>query len=118
MRDSTLVKISLAWALIGIFILMVAANLAKPAEISISGLADNIGNTVVLRGEVTRAAYRESVSFIDIKDNSSKATVVLFDVPAQNLSAGDFIAVKGKVSVYKNELELVADKIVCLKCGI
>jgi len=117
MKDSTLVKISLAWALIGIFILLVIANFAKPQEVKISELENNIGKSVVLQGNVARAVYKESVSFIDLSDNTGKTTIVLFGSPKENVTSGDFIAAKGKVSVYRNEIELIADDIICLKCG-
>lgn len=118
MKDSTLVKISLAWALIGIFILLVLANFAKPQEIKVSDLGNNLGKSVVLHGKVSHATYKEAVSFIDLADDTGKTTVVFFGASKNNLSFGDLIAVKGKVSVYKNEIELIADEIVCLECGI
>ena len=116
MKDSTLIKLSLAWSLIGIFVLILIASFAKPDVIKIKELEANIGKTVAVQGEVIKADYKDKVSFIDLKDETGKTTVVLFENPKNKVEKMDVIAVKGKVQVYKGDLELIAEEIICVSC--
>jgi len=117
MKDRKLLVISLAWSLIGIFLLMLVAIFTEPQETLIANLEENLGKTVIVNGDVTKATYKENVAFIDIKDKTGKVSVVLFEKPAYQVVSGDAISVKGKVQIYKDELEIVADEIACLACG-
>ncbi|MFH0869239.1 MAG: OB-fold nucleic acid binding domain-containing protein [archaeon] len=116
MRDSTLVRLSLAWALIGIFVLLGIAAFAKPEQVHISELENNLGKTVAVSANVAGASYKQDVSFFTLEDETGTISAVFFG-NMTGISEDDVIAVKGKVSVYKGELELVANEIVCLKCG-
>jgi DNA/RNA endonuclease YhcR with UshA esterase domain len=117
MKDRKLLVIALVWSLIGIFLLILAALFSEPEKVLISNLEENLGKTVIVDGEITRATYRENVAFIDLKDETGEITVVLFKEPAYQVTTGDLIAVKGKVQTYQDELELVADEIICVACG-
>ena len=116
MRDKTFLKIALAWSIIGIFLLILIANYTAPPELNIIELGENMGKTVVVDGIVDKTTYKKEVSFIDLKDSTGKITVVLFDNPAKKVYANDEIKVKGKISEYKGELEIIADEIFCVKC--
>ncbi|MEM4248136.1 MAG: OB-fold nucleic acid binding domain-containing protein [Candidatus Nanoarchaeia archaeon] len=117
MKDRGLLVIALVWSLVGIFLLILAALFAEPEHISIDKLGDNLGKTIIVSGTITRSTYLENVAFIDIYDETGKALIVLFKEPAYKPDLGDVIAVKGKVQLYKDELEVVADEIICVACG-
>ena len=117
MKDRGLLVIALAWSLIGVFLLILAAMFAEPEHISIDKLEDNLGETVIISGTIARSTYLENVAFIDLYDETGRALVVLFKEPAYKPDLGDVIAVKGKVQTYQDELELVADEIICEVCG-
>ena len=117
MKDRKLLVIALAWSLIGIFLLILFALFSEPEKIQLKDLQDNLGKTVVAEGDVTKATYLDTVAFIDLSDETGDALVVLFKQPAYKVSAGDVIAVKGKVQLYQNEIELVADEIICIACA-
>ena len=116
MNDRTLIKISLAWALIGVFALILIASYAKPEQIKISDLENYVGKTVLLQGEILRVSGNDKTSFIDLKDDSGQTTVAVFG-PAGNVTAKDSVAIKGKVQVYRNEPGLIASEIYCVKCS-
>ncbi len=115
MDDRTLIKISLAWSLIGIFALILIASYSAPEQIKIKDLESNVGKTVLLQGEVLKVSAAESATFIDLADDSGKITVVAFD-KVQNITERNIVTVKGKVQIYKGNLELIASEIYCVKC--
>jgi len=115
MDDRTLVKISLAWSLIGVFVLIFIASYAEPEQIEIKNLENYVGKTVLIRGEVVGMSARESASFMGISDDSGNTTAVAFE-KITNISIGNIVAVKGKVQLYKGEPELIASEIICISC--
>ena len=115
MDDRTLIKISLAWALIGVFALILIASYGQPEQIKISELGDNIGKTVLIRGEISKINAKSSASFIDLSDNTGNATIIAFE-KITNITAGNTVAVKGKVQMDKDEPELITSEIYCVKC--
>lgn len=117
MKDSALLKIALIWSLIGIFILLLVAVYTEPREIAISELDKHIDEVVVVSGFIDYVNYKEKISFIDLRGYSGDIQIVVFDDMNKSISIGDQIAVKGKVSLYKGDLEIIADEIACLECG-
>lgn len=117
MKDHTLIKLSLAWSLIGLFVLILLASAAKPPLIKISQIENYVGKTVIIQGEVLKVTYKETVSFIDVKDETGKISIVVFNRLDKKFGLGDLIAVKGQIKVYKGDLELIASEIFCTKCG-
>lgn len=116
MRDSTLIKISLAWALIGIFILLSIAAFAKPQQLQISDLNDNVGKTVVVFANIKDIGYKTDVVFLTLQDATGEIPGVFFGNQKNELSAGNSIAVKGKIQMYRGELEIVVQEIICTNC--
>lgn len=117
MRDKTLIKIALAWSLIGIVALMFVSEYTEPPTIKIIELGDHMGKTVAIQGNVTRAIYSEKVTIFEVKDRTADIKVVVFEKMNKTISKGDEIKAYGKVKIYKNELEVIADRIECLRCG-
>ncbi len=115
MKDNTFLKISLVWSLIGLFLLLLLAYFSEPQVIKISDMEQNVGKSVVIFGTVENARYG-STSFIDLSDKTGNTTVVLFAEPQNKTQTGEQIGVKGKVQFYKNNFELIADEIRCVKC--
>ena len=116
MRDSTLIKISLAWALIGIFILLSLAAFAEPQQRQISDLNDNVGKTVVVFADIKGISYKTDVVFLTLQDSTGEIPGVFFGNQESTLSAGDSVAAKGKIQMYRGELEIVVQEIICTGC--
>ena len=117
MKDSLLLKIALIWTVLGIFILFFVSTYFEPEEVIISDLSLHVNKAVYVKGTISEVSYKETVSFIDLEDDSGKIDVVLFELPKQSLKTGDFIKVKGKVTIYKGNLEIIAQEILCLNCN-
>ena len=116
MKDRTLIKISLAWSIVGIFVLILAVGLLAPQHIQLSEMERNIGKTVLIQGEITKISVTTATTFIDLQENETTASVVLFGRPSKPLQEGDIVAAKGKVSEYSGLLELIAGEVYCVKC--
>ena len=110
MQDKVLLKLSLLWALVGLFLLLLIANFTQPPEIKAIQLEDNLDKIVLVEGEVMNIIPRDTVTFIDLQDSSGKIRVVLFD-KLNSINQGDKIQVRGRVELYKGELEVIADEI-------
>ncbi|MBI4018429.1 MAG: OB-fold nucleic acid binding domain-containing protein [Candidatus Aenigmarchaeota archaeon] len=110
MKD--LEKVSLVLAAAGIIALFFVTESSKPAEIT--GLAVDssyIGRDVMINGTIKSIAIREGNVFATL-ENSTR--VVLFRGKAagsEALRRGDKVSVTGKVQLYKNQLEIVAEEI-------
>lgn len=116
MEDKTLIKICLAWSCIGILILIGFALFTEPKPVKISELNEKIGKTIIIQGEVLKASYKEKASFLDVADGSGNISVVLFAKPENKTIQGDVVQVKGIVKLYKGDLEIVADEVLCIRC--
>ena len=110
------IRYSLIWALIGIFILLLVSEFYEPNLISVVGVAENSGKIVKVRGILEKANYYDTVNIFRLVDNTGSIKVVTFEKPDRILKQGDFVEIKGKVTVYKGELEIIADVISCLRC--
>lgn len=117
MKDKTLIKIALAWSLIGIAALLFISEYSEPDRIKIIELGDHTGKIVYIQGIVAKTTYAEKVTIFEVDDGTSDIKVVAFEKMNKTIDKGDEIVVYGKVDTYKNELEVIANKIDCLKCG-
>jgi len=113
MQDKVLLKLCLLWALVGIFLLILIANFTQPPEIKAIQMEDNLDKIVLVKGIVTQITPRDTVTFIDVKDSTGEIKVVLFD-KLNSVNQKECIQVRGRVELYKGELEIIADEII--KC--
>ncbi|MEM2874327.1 MAG: OB-fold nucleic acid binding domain-containing protein [Candidatus Nanoarchaeia archaeon] len=117
MRDRTFVIIALIWSLVGLFLLLLIANFAQPPQLKISELEGKIGKVVQLSPVVVESiSYKSDVVFLKLNDSTGTILGVYFDEPPFDLVAKDIVSVKGKVQMYKGELEIVIGELKCLSC--
>ena len=116
MRDKTFIKIALGWSILGLFLLILIAAFTAPPQVSVIELESNMGKTVAAQGVIDSTSYKEKVAFIDLRDGTGKITVVVFEDLPNKVYKNDEIRVKGKVSEYKGQLEIIADEIFCMSC--
>lgn len=116
--DQKLTKISLFTALIGIVMIYVVTVFVGPQNMSIKDIKESdVGKQVTLNGTVFSMSENNGNVFIDLQDSTGNITVVMFERTARGqknvytLKNDDKIIVEGQVNVYKNELEIIANKI-------
>jgi exonuclease VII large subunit len=116
--DSQIKKISFAIAIIGIIGVVVASNFTGPETIELKDLDDDkIGHIIEVSGMIASFSTSDGHIFIDLTDGQNKIPVVMFERTARgqkevySLVKGMNVTVKGKVLLYKNEIEIQADTI-------
>lgn len=109
MKESTLLKIALVIALVGVIILFFISDEVKIDEKTIDQL-DGVDENVLVKGIVTRITELETVSFIEITQEN-KITVVLFKDYPIDLKEGEVVEVLGKTEEYKGEFEIIGKEV-------
>lgn len=110
MLKGSMLKIALCLSLIGMFLLIMIVQFSEPQQTKVILVGDNIGKQVLISGEVTRATQKEDASFLTITDKTASIKVVAFG-PVEKLEKGTFVEVVGRVEIYEDELEIVAEQI-------
>lgn len=109
--------LSLAMAVAGLVALFIITLSIEPREITVSEISSELsGQVVVASGTISSYFSKEGNVFITLEDGAS-IKVVMFSRDAQkqpwvyDLRKGDSISVQGRVQLYKNELEIVAESV-------
>ena len=111
MQESTLLKISLIFAILGILVLFFLSKTIKFPE---SPLLEEDGRYTV-QGSIARITQRDKVTFIDLQ-KEDELTVVLFKDYPVDLHSGDYVEIVGKASKDKNgEIQLIGDDVRVIK---
>jgi DNA/RNA endonuclease YhcR with UshA esterase domain len=117
MRERTFLIVAVIWSLIGLFILIILASFTEPPKLNISELENQIGKIVELDAvNVVSVSYKEDTVFLTLEDSTGKISAVYFENPKYEIIENDTIAVKGKVQLYKGDLEIIIEELACLSC--
>tara|TARA_Y100000310_G_scaffold96711_1_gene94458 strand:+ start:1599 stop:1949 length:351 start_codon:yes stop_codon:yes gene_type:complete len=111
MKESTLINLALNTSLVGILILLI---LAENVTVD-SNLIQNITEEeqyVKVQGLITSSIETPGLYILEIEDKSGKIKVIAFKKDESiELEKNNIIEVEGSTTYYKDELEIVADKI-------
>lgn len=109
--------VSLAVAAAGLVFLFLITISIEPMQAKISEVSsDLVGRDIVVKGKIDSYFTKEGNVFITLEEGA-KIKVVMFSREAQkqpwvyDLQKGDSVFVEGRVQLYKNELEIVANTI-------
>jgi DNA/RNA endonuclease YhcR with UshA esterase domain len=113
--DKTVLKIAVVVFAVGFFALFLISQ-QEPKLFSVSEITENmIGEKASVRGIAERPRVRDSLTMQLADENSTaKINVVMFnptEVMLNSFKAGDAVIVNGEISIYKGELEIIANKI-------
>ncbi|MBT3940460.1 exodeoxyribonuclease VII large subunit [Candidatus Woesearchaeota archaeon] len=103
-----LLCLALVFSLIGLCSLIFLAEYAELERVAVKDLASKVGRRVIISGKVITTDQRSTVNFFELKDQTGQTKVVAFS-KIQKIALNSQIIVKGKVSVYKGDLEIIAD---------
>jgi DNA/RNA endonuclease YhcR with UshA esterase domain len=95
---------------------LLLANFAQPPQLKVSDLENNVGKIIVLDANVSSASYKSDAVFMTLKDSTGQISAVYFGNPKYEIIKGDVISVKGKVQLYKGDLEIIIQELTCLSC--
>ncbi len=105
MDENFLIRISLCFFIVGLFLLAGICLFTKPA-------GDNIysDQEVTYKGQVLKIAQGKNFTRISVERNE-KTDVVIFENLAINLNKGDLIEIRGKTQKNKYGFSIIADEI-------
>ena len=111
MQESTLLKISLISAILGILALLFLSETIEFPESPL--LEEDRGYTV--EGTIARITQRDKVTFITLQ-KEDELTVVLFKDYPVDLHSGDYVEVVGKASKDQDgEIQLIGNELRVIK---
>jgi len=111
----SLLKICLIISLTGIFLLLSLSNLLEPKLITIKEINNQLINKKIrVQGEIINIKTYEDSDFevISIKDNTGKIDITIDKI--LNLKNNQTITITGRVTQYKEFLQIQTDKIVLI----
>lgn len=96
-------------------ILIILSFTIKPHFIPIENITKkNIDEKITTKIIVSKIYSKERFTAINIKN--SNISLAIFNTGKINITQNNTLEIQGKVSSYKNELEIIVDKIKCLNC--
>lgn len=111
MQESTLLKLTLLSAVLGLIFLFFISKTIETGE----GSLLEQDKTYLVRGTINRITERDSVTFIDLQ-KEDELTVVLFKDYPIDLHKGDYVEIKGTASEgLDGELQLIGKDVRVVK---
>lgn len=106
-----LIRLSFTISIAGIFLLLLFSNFLLPKLIEINKLDTSfINKQVQAKGNIKSIKSYDSFQIITIEDSTGKISITLNKLT--NLTINQTITVVGKVTEYKNNLQIQANKII------
>ncbi len=116
MEEKNLLKIALISSLFGVLLILF---ISEKTDLSMSNIANitnsSIDQKVKIKGYITSLAETPGLYILNVRDNTGEITTIIFKEEKINLSKNDLIEVEGKVSKYKDKIEIIADLIILIK---
>lgn len=106
-------KITLIISLIGILFLLFLMNILQPKQTDISNITNkNINQKFIINGTIIEIKTYEDSNFqvITLQDSTGKIDITINQI--LNLTNNQEIKVIGKITEYKNNLQIQADEII------
>ncbi len=111
MKETTLLKIALCCAIVGLVVLFYFSEQIVVEEKVIEKItAMDIEKDVKIRGVVEKVNDLEKIAILSVSQPKA-ITVVLFKDGDVNVDEGDFVYIEGTVEEFEGKLEIIADEI-------
>ena len=112
MQDQNLFKVSLIIASIGTFIILLLSEYQEIELINIQDInKEQLETKVKVRGTILSIQETPGMYILKIKDSSATIPLIIFKEDPLNLERGAQIEVTGKLTEYRNELEIIVERI-------
>ena|SRR3989344_794323 len=113
MQDSKLFKTSLIISVIGTFLILLLSEYSEVELTNINDLNKNqLETRVKIKGTVVSARETPGLYILSIRDSASTIPIIVFKEETLNIERGTQIEITGKLTEYKNELEIIAEEII------
>ena len=99
-------------AILGITLLIIISDKISIPQSSISSITKtDVNKYIKINGIVKNIIKKGSIIILDLEDKTAKIRVVLFKSENIGIEKGSFIEVEGKVSLYEDQLQILAETI-------
>jgi len=116
MNNKTLLSVALICSLIGIFIILLIVEKIEYPYIKISSIDKTmLEQEVKIKGEVESLTKRSNLLILNIKDETGKIQVVVFETNNLTIKENSIAEIQGTVTEYQNKLQLEANIIKIIK---
>lgn len=113
MEEKTLLHISIAGSLLGILILFIISNNIEIPEANIYLVNKSMLNeNIKIKGQITNIIETPGLYILTVSDKTDKIQIVVFKEDKLDIKVNQIVEIQGKVSQYKNQTEIIADKII------
>lgn len=116
MHDSTLLKVSIISSIIGMILLILIDRNTVIKQSAISELnEDTLDKYVKIKARITSIHQTQKIFALELEDETGKIKAVLFknnkNTDNYNLQKDRTVEIEGKFTEYKNQPEIIIDKI-------
>ncbi len=118
MKEKGLLMVSIVSSVAGLAMLFILSQIVELGVTNISQITpETVGQNVKVCGEITSKFVSDKKHvFLELKDDSDRIDIVIFNSTAEKLGAYDLLEDKtvcfvGKVDVYQGKLEIIPNKI-------
>jgi len=113
MKEKDLLKVSLIFSLIGIFIIFILTFTLEVDKYDIGSLSkDNLDETVKVKGVIEIFGESPGLYFITLKDDTGRIPIIVFKDEKLELREGLELEIIGNVVEYQDKIEIIAKEIV------
>lgn len=110
--SNILTKLCILSTLIGITLLIIISDKLDIPTSTISSLSkEDINKQIKVKGIANSIVNKKSIIILNLKDASSSIKVVLFNPKESKIKKNSVLEVNGKISLYEDELEIIADSV-------
>ena len=115
MNEKTLLQLALSFSFLGVIILFLfLQNSTLPSSMINQLSDDDLDKTKLLNGTITQIRTIKNTTFIKLSQ-TNEIDLILFDAPETNFKINNKIQVQGRVDEYKDNLQIIADKVEVIK---
>jgi RecJ-like exonuclease len=112
MNESTLLKLSFVFSILGILIILFISETSSIELYKISDITnENLDKNVKIIGTIRNIIDTPEILITNIEDDSGTITIAIFKEENLVLEKHWQIEVIGKVTEYKDQLEIIADQV-------
>ena len=113
MKETTLLKLSVIVSIIGIFSLLIIAETTSLEITKISEInKKDLETKVKIQGKILSIRETPGLYILTITDNTATIPIIVFKEDELELEKNKQFVVIGKLTEYKNELEIIAERII------
>lgn len=113
LREEWLFRLSFFVGVLGVLLIGIYSFYAEPMQLRVNEVTELlVDETVLLEGRVDKSYFAKGVLIFELNDGSGKIKCVKLNPEGEDFRAvrkNAFLKVKGRVGVYKGELEILVD---------